>query len=499
MTAKEKSAPFLSKSKYLAGLQCPKLLWMHYHAQDQFPPVDPQTQALFDQGHRVTRLFQTLFPGGIEIQGSDDFEKIAQETRSALSLNKPLFEPGFRYKNTYARADVLAPSRDGRWDLYEVKSSTEVKDVHYQDVAFQKYCYKGAGIRISKTYLVHIDNHYVRNGALDPQTLFAREEITDEVEEWVGRVEPEVDRMMGILKQAECPEVKIGLQCDDPYECPLKSICWEFLPQQSVFILNRIRRKEAFRLIEEGILDVRHVAEGYPLTESQRIQRECHAGNRVHTDPLAIRSFLGRLRFPIHFLDFETVGDALPLYESSRPYQQVPFQFSLHILPGWDQLASHHAFLADGTGDPRPELLSRLESLLGQAGTVLSYNMSFELRCLKESVEAHPEYEKWFRGIEERFSDLIVPFRQFNYYDPKQMGRTSIKNVFPALTGGTYEGLGIADGSAASREYARVTFFDGVSSEERNRVRKDLETYCALDTRAMIDVLKVLRKVVDGE
>lgn len=241
-----REAPFLSKSKYLAGLQCPKLLWMHYHAQDQFPPVDPQTQAIFDQGHRVTRVFQTLFPGGIEIPGSDDFEKIVQETQSALSLKKPLFEPGFRYKNTYARADMLAPGKGGRWDLYEVKSSTKVEDVHYHDVAFQKYCYEGAGIQIGKTYLVHINNEYIRDGALDVEALFTREDVTDEIVEWVERVEPEVDRMMGILKQAECPEVKIGLHCDNPYGCSLKDLCWGFLPEQSVFILNRIYKKRVF-------------------------------------------------------------------------------------------------------------------------------------------------------------------------------------------------------------------------------------------------------------
>lgn len=471
---------------------------MHYHGQDEFPPTDPQTQALFDQGHRVTRLFQTLFPEGIEIQGSDDFDKVIRETRSALSLKKPLFEAGFRYKNTYARADVLAPGKGGRWDLYEVKSSTKVEDVHYQDVAFQKYCYEGAGIRIGKTYLVHVNNQYVRDGALDPEALFVREDVTDEVAEHVDRVEPEVDRMMAVLKQAECPAVKIGLHCDEPYECSLKDLCWGFLPAESVFILNRIYRKKAFELIDQGILDVRSVADGYPLTESQRIQRECHAGNRIHMDPQAIRSFLKQLEFPIHFLDFETVGSALPFYDSSRPYQQVPFQFSLHILPGWDQAASHHAFLAGGAEDPRPELLSRLKPLLGMAGTVLSYNMSFELGRLKESVEAHPEYGKWFQGIQGRFLDLIVPFRQFDYYNPKQMGRTSIKNVFPALTGGSYDGLGIADGGMASLEYARVTFFDGVSPKERGRVRQDLETYCALDTQAMIDILNVLRSAADA-
>jgi len=307
MSVRVRAEPFLSKkSKYLDGLKCPKLLWMQYHAKDQIPPTDPETQALFDQGHRVTRLFQTLFPGGVEIPGSDDFDRVIQETQAALSLKKPLFEPGFRYKNTYARADVLVPGKGGRWDLYEVKSSTEVKEVYYPDVAFQKYCYEGAGIRIGRTYLVHINNEYVREGDLNTEALFTRVDITEGMGEWVARVEPEVERMMEVLKQAECPEVKIGLQCGDPYECKLKEFCWKHIPEDSVFVFNRIRRDKAFAFINAGFLRARDVPPEQLKSASHQVVYKCHSENKTHADCAAIQAFLKQLEFPVHFIDFET-------------------------------------------------------------------------------------------------------------------------------------------------------------------------------------------------
>jgi len=154
----------------------------------------------------------------------------------------------------------------------------------------------------------------------------------------------------------------------------------------------------------------------------------------------------------------------------------------------------HHGFLADGRDDPRPELLSRLKLLIGSKGSLLSYNMPFEIGRLRDSVAIYPKFAEWFKGIEKRFLDPMVIFRNFDYYDPKQMGRYSIKNVYPALTGGTYEGLEIGDGGTASTEYARVMFSEGISSQDKDCVMRGLEEYCKLDTQAMIDILNVLRK-----
>jgi hypothetical protein len=489
------SQPFLSKSKYLSGLQCSKLLWMSYHAKEQFPPVDPRTQAIFDQGHEVGQLAKKLFPGGIEIGGVREYEAILADTQKALKERKPLYEPGFQHKNTYARADILVPRPGNAWDIVEVKSSTKVSNVNILDAAFQKYCYEGAGLKIAKTYLMHINNQYVRKGEVDPKELFAMEDITKEVHASVGDIEKRVEAMLAVIAQKKNPSVKIGPHCDDPYTCPLKSVCWDFLPEHNVFTLNRIRKDKAFGFLGQGILDIRDLAEGQSLSASQAIQRQARLSGRAHVDKAQVREFLDQLQMPLYFLDFETVTGAIPPYDASRPYQQVPFQFSLHILNKWGEEPLHHGHLAEGRSDPRPEFLKELKGLLGKKGTILAYNLSFELGRLRECAEVYPEYSAWVQMIEPRCLDLIVPFRNFDYYNPGQMGKTSIKRVYPALTGGSYEGMGISDGGAASSEYARVTFTD-VSPEERRRVRDDLEAYCKLDTQAMIEILNELRKAV---
>ena len=488
---------YLSKSKYLQGLQCPKLLWMSYHAKDQFPPLDPETQAIFDQGNEVTKLARTLFSDGIEIDGDPkDIEVLLKTTQELLLLRKPLYEAAIRYKNTFARPDILTPNKDGSWDLYEVKSSTEVKDVHYEDVAFQKYCYEGAGLRIRKIYLAHINNEYVKNGPIDPKGLLAQEDVTEEAQKLAMQVEERVNGMIGILNQKECPEIAIGPQCSDPYDCPLQELCWEHVPEDSVFIFNRIRKDKAFAFINDGFLRAVDVPPASLKSTSHQVVYKCHVENKTHVDPAAVRAFITQLESPIHFIDFETVGAAIPLYDGTRPYQQVPFQFSLHILRGSEKELEHHAFLAEGADDPRPEFLNRLKALIGPKGSIVAYNLSFEQGRLQESVEAYPEYKDWLSEIDGRFVDLMTPFQKFDYYDPKQLGRYSIKSVYPALIGGSYDGLTISDGSQASREYTRVTFSNGATEDERRRVYDGLLEYCKLDTGAMVEVLHVLRKSV---
>ncbi len=486
----------LSKSKYLQGLQCPKLLWMSYHAKDQFPPVNSETQAIFDQGHEVTALAKRLFPGGIEIEGVEDFEAILKKTQELLPQRKPLFEAAIRYKNTFARPDILVPNKDNSWDLFEVKSSTQVKDIHYEDVAFQKYCYEGAGLKIRKVYLVHINNKYVKNGPINPADLLHQEDVTGQAQELAAQVEERVNEMVRILNQKEYPKIAIGPQCNDPFDCSLQELCWQHIPEDSVFVFNRIRKDKAFAFIKEGFLRARDVPPERLTATSHQVVRRCHVDNKIHVEPVAIQAFIKQLQFPIHFIDFETVNPAIPFYDGTRPFQQVPFQFSLHILHGPGERLDHYAFLAEGVGDPRPEFLNRLKALIESKGSIVAYNSSFERGRLEESANAYPEYADWFNEIDGRFLDLMSPFQKFDYYDPKQLGKYSIKSVYPALVGGSYKEMAISEGGQASREYARVTFASRILEEEKKRVYNGLLEYCKLDTQAMIDVLDVLRKTV---
>jgi hypothetical protein len=471
----------VSKSKYLNGLQCHKLLWYAYNDKKAIPAPDEATQAIFDQGHDVGALARSLFPGGIEISGDvTQFAEVLERSRGALSLRKPLFEAAFTYKNAYARADILLPVHRNEWDIVEVKSSTQVKEINLHDLALQRYAYEGAGLRIRTCSLMHIDNTYVRRGAIDPQRLLATEDVTDDVALLLPGVERNLASMVRIIGAPKYPRTPIGPHCSDPYDCPLRDLCWDSLPEENVFSLYRGGAK-AWELFGRGIEKLDDIPEDFPLSAVQKIQMEAYDTGKPVVDRKALGAFLGTLEYPLYYLDFETFATAIPLYDGVRPYQNIPFQFSLHIVGAPGKTPEHHAFLAPGEEDPRTELLAELKDLLGKKGSIICYNASFEKARLRESCEAYPSYAAWWEKTEGRVVDLLVPFRSFQYYHPSQRGSASMKVVLPAITGKGYEGMAIADGGTASREYLRVTY-GGASAEEKTRVRDELLEYCGLDT-----------------
>jgi hypothetical protein len=240
----------ISKSAFLAGLQCERLLWIRFNAQDQIPPQDASLQAIFDQGRQVGAAARGLFAGGMEVTaGFMDPEEVKRASQLALRARKPLFEPGFTFEGTFARADVLTPATNGSWDLYEVKGVTEPKEIHFEDVAFQTYVYTGAGLQLRRCFLLHLNRDYVRHGDLEPQRLFVRKDCTREVAELWRTIEDRVAAMRGAIGKPGCPEVPIGPHCDAPHACPLRDRCWAFLPEHSVMELYRGKAK-GFALLQ---------------------------------------------------------------------------------------------------------------------------------------------------------------------------------------------------------------------------------------------------------
>jgi hypothetical protein len=522
-----KTSPFISKSKYLNGLQCHKLLWYNYNAKEEIPEVSADTQAIFDQGHLVGEYARKIYPEGIEVaKGVVEYKSVVENTYEILRemgveigrreafptlskgheafptlgalgtlSRKPLFEAAFKYKNAYARVDILNPVGKTKWDIIEVKSSTQVKDVNLHDLALQWYVYSGSGLSLNKCYLMHINNQYVRKGEIDPKKLFVQEDVSDQVLEYLPQVEDKLEEMFEVIKKKSFPRIPIGPHCSDPYECPLTEKCWDFLPKHNPFTLYRFKTETAFSLVKKGVTDVLSFGEEIDLSEKQIIQINSIRSRRPHIDKSGIKSFLKELIYPLYYLDFETIGAAIPLFDNSKPYEQIPFQFSLHIQKSPEAKPEHVSFLAEGTDDPRPELLRLLKKHLGTNGSIITYNASFEKDKLNKATEIFTEYQKWNTGIQERIVDLLDPFRAFHYYHPSQMGSASIKAVLPALTGKGYDGMEISDGGTASSEYLRVTFGEEVSEEESRRVRKNLEEYCGLDTEGMVWIVDKLRKM----
>lgn len=488
----------LSKTRYIDGLQCPKLLWHAYNARDKIPPPDESTRALFEQGHEVGRYARMLFPDGILVEGAREYARILERSAALLPERRPLFEAAFSSAGLYSRADILVPASDGAWDIVEVKSSTRVKDIHCHDLAFQRHCYEGAGVRIARCYLAYINNRYLRKGPIEPAKLFRQDDMTERAVAYGGNIEARIEEMERVIARETSPDVRIGPHCDNPYSCPLKPVCWAFLPERNVATFYELKNTTVFALIDRGIHRIADVPEGTPLSHHQEIQRDCCRTGLPHVNTEGIAGFLKTLVFPLYFLDFETLSSAIPRYDDTHPFMQLPFQFSLHVWASPDTEPVHHAFLADGTVDPRSAVLRALENLIGREGSIIGYNVPFEAARIRECVDEFPDYAPWFAGLRHRFVDLLAPFKAFYYYHPAQDGSASIKDVLPPLTGHSYDDMEIADGGVACAEYARVTY-GGVPAAERERVYAALRRYCELDTLGMVEIVKSFRALVEKD
>ncbi|MFC2038633.1 DUF2779 domain-containing protein [Chloroflexota bacterium] len=483
----------LSKSRYMNGLQCPRYIWIQFHEPKRIPQTDTITQHIFDQGHEVGYLAQKLFPGGIDVP-QDSFMGNIEKTRELLKERKPLFEAGIMARKLYSRVDILSPAGENQWDIYEVKSSTSVKDVHINDIAFQRHCCIQSGLDIRNCNLILINNQYVRDGEIDPEGLFNIHDVTDKVAEASVGIQDRIDGIIEVIEGKTCPEMIIGPHCHDPYDCPMTD-CWEALPEHSVFSLY-YGGKRAFDMYNNGILAIEEITDEHKLNDKQLIQQASIVSGEPHIDKDAIKEFLDSLEYPLYYLDFETIGPAVPLFDGVRPYQNIPFQYSLHIVKNEESAPVHYSYLHSGPGDPRPALLTELQEVLGDSGSIIAYNKGFEEGCLRESAISFPEYGEWINSVCGRLVDLLSPFSSFHYYHPSQKGSASLKRVLPAIIGKGYEDLDISDGQVASFTFLAANYGE-MPEEDKPKVMSDLELYCGRDTEGMIWIVERLRELVD--
>jgi len=483
----------LTKSNYLLGLQCPKLLWNKKHNFVNFPEVSEVDKAKFKEGDLIEGFAQKLFPEGIDLSKLDFNEQI-EKTKELLEKRVPLFEAGFLVNDLYSRADILLPTGDNKRDIIEVKSATKVKDVNIHDVSFQKKVYEDFGIKIRKSYILHVNNEYVRDEGIELNEFLIKTDIIEKVEECTIDIDKRIRNMLKIVNSKEEPKCSIGIHCSDPYECALKEECWKDIPEGSIFEFYRMLKTKCFELYNSGIVRLNEVPDSVKLNDKQKIQRLMAGNGEKHINKKQIQFFLDDLKYPIYYLDFETINPAIPKFDGMKPYQRIPFQFSLHIQKEEGGECEHVSFLAEGMSDPRPKFMQALKDNLGKTGSILVYNQAFEKGVMNESATLLPEFREWYdENILPRIKDLWDVFKDFSYYDPAQKGSTSIKYVLPVLSDLKYDNLDIKNGILASLEYERVTYGD-VGESERLKVREALEKYCELDTLAEVEIVKGLRK-----
>ena len=489
----------LSKSQYIRGLQCYKSLWLYKHKPELREAPDSTQKSLFETGYKVGDLAKELFPNGVEIEfDSNNFDGMIQKTKELISNGaEVIYEATFKENGIFAMADILVKNGDA-WDMYEVKASTSVKEYQLNDASIQWYALSNA-INLHHTYIVHIDNTYVRNGKLDIKKLFAIEDVTDEVLDRQDNI-PKQLLQMEVMLQGEMPDIDIGLHCSDPFECDFWKFCWQDIPNPSVFNLYRMNGSKKFKLYNDGIVSYDDIIKkNIALNDTQQLQVDTFKNGEVSIDKKIIKEFLKTIKYSINFFDFETFQEAIPRFDDQRPYQQIPFQYSLHILYE-DGTLEHKEFLGDEDSDPRISLIKQMLSDITPMGSIVAYNQSFEISRIKELAIFAPRYQKELLGLIDRFVDLIIPFRQKGYYHPNFNGSFSIKSVLPAMFPNDdeldYKKLGsVQNGGDAMDTFANLHLLKDKSKKEE--IRKDLLAYCHLDTLAMVRIVERLKEIVE--
>ena len=488
----------ISKSQFMMGLQCLKRLWLYNYRRDLMPPVEPEQQQVFDQGHAVGALARGYFPGGVLVDA--DYKHIPEAIKRTAELvsdgTKVILEGAFVFGNVLVRCDILKRNSDGSWNLIEAKGSTALKDEHLQDVAIQRYVLEGSGLRIKKARLMRIDNTFVKSGPIDPRKLFALEDITKETAAIMAGIGQELERFMEVLASAEAPETGIGRHCSDPYACEFRGHCWKGIPEHSIYDITRLSWEKKNMLKAMGILLFRNVPDSFDLSDGQKLALKVEKTGEVLLNKKKIAKFLKKIKYPLYHIDFETVMPAIPLYDGARPYQQLPFQVSLHVQAGAGAKPRHFEYLGDGKSDPRPGLISFMLKHIGPEGTLLAYNASFEAKRIEELARDFPERGAALSALIGRFEDLMQPFLERAYVHPACHGRFSLKKVLPALIPDmTYAGLAVANGGDAQLAYHDL-LSGRLPPAEAEQLRKDLKIYCGQDTLAMVKIIEHLIGIV---
>ena len=493
-SAREKIPP-LSKSRFMAALQCHKRLYLECYHRDLADPVSVQQQALFDTGTEVGILARELYPGGAFIE-EDYFNHSAavESTETILADHKipALYEAAFKYDDIRIRADILVRADSDCFDLVEIKSGTQTKEEHVPDVAVQLYVLNGCGINIKRACLGHLNRDYIyQGGDYDLDRLFSLDDITEEAQKMQSDIPLLLTEMRTSLWGIDPPDIDTGRQCVCPYTCAFYGHCHADEPEHHIGQLPRARQGLLETLKEAGIEDIRDIPDNFlGLNDLQKRVRDCVVHNRFYLDSqLAV--VLQQLDYPIHFLDFETFSPPLPLYIGTRPYQIITFQWSDHILER-DGNLRHEEFLYEGADDPREAFTTSLLNVLGSEGSIVVYS-GFEATRIRELAEAFPRLANDLLILAEgRIVDLLKLVRKYCYH-PEFHGSFSIKSVLPALVPGmSYDDLEINDGGMAPIAYVEMIRSD-VLSERRNFLKRSLLAYCSRDTEAEVQLFKKLQ------
>ncbi len=484
----------LSKSRFVAGCQCLKRLYLQVHKPELAAEPGGAAEAIIEQGREVGMLARQMFPGGVEIR-DEGLDKAIRATRELIANPDvpAIFEGTFEHAAVLVRVDILHRRRDGRWRLIEVKSTTDIKDHHLDDVGIQYRVLFRSGLDVASACLAHVNRNYIyAGGDIDPRQFFRIRNLTRRVQRLQPKLKSQLRSEFRVLAMPSPPEIAVGPHCTDPVTCEFFDRCNPPRPHDHIGFLPRIHASAMEELEEMGVESIRDIPNDFDLTEIQRRAAACVKSGCAWYSP-EVRDVLRGLAYPLYFADFETVNLAIPRFEGMRPYDHLPFQWSVHVQRQAGAEPEHYEFLATDASDPRREFISSLCAALGECGSIVVYS-SFESQRLSELGCWLPEFADRINAVQDRVFDLLAIVRE-HVYHPAFGGSYSLKSVLPALVPDmTYDGMDVANGQDAGLAWESLVR-GGLDRDDRERVRKALLDYCGQDTLAMVRLSERLRRV----
>lgn len=487
----------ISKSKYMSFIVCPKKFWLKFNEPELTAAENANTKLRFHQGHEVGKVALALFPGIVNAQlmkedNTLDMGAMCKKTKALIEDNCPaIAEAAFSGEGAYCAVDVLKNNGDGTWDLYEVKSAVSCKDYYLPDIAFQRYVLTCCGIKVKQSNVIYINREYVRNGDIEPDKLFIIEEVSERLNEFTEEIPEQLKQAHALYESETEPSIDISKGCGD---CEFWCHCSRHLPKNNIFSLYNLWYK--FDHYKKGIISFEDILKSdIKLDEIQQRQIDFELNDiPPHIDKPKIREFLEQINFPIYFLDFETINPCLPSHDGIRPYQKVPFQYSLHILKSKNEELEHKEFLADENKNEYRALAEQLiKDIPADGGSIIGYNAGFEKGVITKMAAIFPNLEDRLNYMRSRIVDLYQVFRK-GYFHNKAMDNFSLKSILPALFPDNPDldysaNEDVHDGMEAS---AAFLYLKDQPPQERERIRTNLLKYCRLDTFAMVSIYQKL-------
>ena len=486
-------------------LKHPAWLWLKKHDKTKLPEPDEGLQALFDEGLLFESYAERIFEGAVKLgykkegnifSGTMYYALPDTTLKEIKKETKVILQGRLESDNLTSIFDVLEKVGDKTFNLYEIKSSTAVKPEHIPDLAFQTIVIEKSGFKMRHAYVLHVNKEYVRKGKIESVGITKKEDVTEEVRAAMPETLENIERAFKVLAGPMPDLSPRHLNGDMGEWLDIYQAVKGPIPQYSIYKLASINPKTAAWLEDNGIEALNDIPLDAPLNERQTRQVEAMKSGEQKVNKEEIKNFIDELEYPLHFFDYETMMGVIPAFDGYRPYQQTPFQYSLHIMPKPEAELIHKEYLHTDNSDPIPELLKHLKDDFEDSGSVISWSMKFEKARNTEIAKLYPRYAKILQNINDRMVDLMIPFSKGWFVDKDFFGSASIKAVLPVLLPElSYKELEIGGGADAQRIWME-TVLKGMNPEKKEKIMEDLIKYCTLDTYAMYAIYQYLLKVI---